>query len=279
VRSIWKGSISFGLVHIPVRLYAATEDRSVHFHLLHRRCGTRIRYRRWCPHCGVEPEEGDIARGYPWAPGQYVIVEDADLESLPLPTARTVAIQAFVRLDSIDPIYFDRTYFLEPADGGGRAYGLLREAMRQTGRAAVARVALRHKESLACVRVHGDRALVLETMHRADEIRDPGVLPGLAGTAAPADPGELALAVDLIDRLTAPFEPERYPDRYREALLAMIEERVRGRRITVPPAPPQAPVVDLMEALRASLRQVEQAAPVGPVPAPGPVEPAPAPRP
>lgn len=261
MRSIWKGSISFGLVHIPVRLYAATEDRRVQFHLLHRRCGTRVRYRRWCEHCRLELENEDIARAYPWAPDEYVIVEEDDLEQLPLPTAKTVAIHSFVRLDHIDPIYFDRTYFLEPVDGGGRAYALLREAMRQTGRAAVARVALRNKESLACVRVYGDQALALETMHRPDEIRSPEILPGLAGDQPPADPRELALAVDLVDRLTGPFAPEEYRDEYREALLALIEARVRGRQITVPPAPPAAPVVDLMEALRASLQQAEQAGP------------------
>ncbi|HEX6989008.1 MAG TPA: Ku protein, partial [Bacillota bacterium] len=264
MRSLWKGSISFGLVHIPVRLYAATEDRSVRFHLLHRRCGNRVRYRRWCDHCNVELGNEDIARAYAWAPDQYVIVEDEDLEGLPLPTARTVAIQSFVRLDSIDPIYFDRTYFLEPVEGGGRAFGLLREAMRQTGRAAVARVVLRNKDSLACVRVYADRGLALETMHRPDEIRPVEALAGLEAAAAPSDPRELALAIDLIDRLTAPFEPGRYPDEYREALLALIEARVQGRQITVPPAQPATPVVDLMEALRASLQQAEQG---GPAPA------------
>lgn len=258
MRSIWKGSISFGLVHIPVRLFAATENRMVQFNLLHRRCGTRVRYRRWCDHCNVELAQEDIARAYQWAPDQYVVVEEADLENLPLPTAKTVAIQSFVRLDSIDPIYFDRTYYLEPVEGGGRAYGLLREAMRQTGRAAVAKVALRNKESLACVRVYDDRALALETMHRPDEIRATGILPGLEGADAPADPRELALAVDLIDRLTGPFEPDQYRDEYREALLALIEARVRGQQITVPPARPEAPVIDLMEALRASLQQAEQ---------------------
>lgn len=269
MRSIWKGSISFGLVYIPVRVYAATEDRSVHFHLLHRRCGTRVRYRRWCDHCDSELRPEDIVKAYAWAPDQYVVVEEDDLADLPLPTARTVAIQSFVRLDAIDPIYFDRTYFLEPVEGGGRAYALLREALRHTGRVAVAKVAMRAKESLACVRVLGDRVLALATMHYPDEIHSPDALQGLEA-AAEVDERELGLAVDLIDRLTAPFDPQQYHDEYREALLALIEAKVRGRQITVPPARPATPVVDLMEALRASLQRVEQQG--------GAVLPPPAPR-
>lgn len=266
MRSIWKGSISFGLIYIPIRVYAATEDRSIQFNQLHRRCGTRVRYQRWCEYCNVVLTPDDIVRAYAWAPDQYVAVDEADLSQLPLPTTKTVAITEFVRLDSIDPIWFDRTYFLEPIEGGARAYHLLREAMRRSGRAALAKVALRAKESLACVRVFGDRVLALATMHYPDEIRNPGALSGLSQAPA-AEQRELALALDLVDRLTDEFQPAKYEDRYRKALLELIEAKVRGQEVTVPPPPVEQPTLDLMAALRASL---EKAAAGNGVRAPGP---------
>lgn len=256
MRSLWKGSISFGLVHIPVRLYAATEDRRVSFHLLHRRCGTRVRYLRWCPHCRTELADEELVRAYEYAPDQYVVLGEEDLEGLPLPTLRTVEILDFVALEQIDPIYFERSYYLEPADGGARAYALLREAMRRTRRVAVGRVALRQKEALACLRVFGGEpgVLVLATMHYPDEVRPPEALAGVRDPA-PVSERELGLAVDLIDHLTAPFEPGRYRDRYREALQERIEAKVRGREVTLPPQP-EVPVADLLDALRASLERV-----------------------
>lgn len=264
VRSLWKGSISFGLVHIPVRLYAATEDRRVTFHLLHRRCGTRVRYLRWCPHCRAELGEDDVVRAYEYAPDQYVVLTDEDLAGLPLPTLRTVEILDFVSLDAIDPVYFERSFYLEPADGGARAYALLREALRRTRRVAVGRVALRQKEALACVRVFGGGAeapgvLLLATMHYPDEVRSPAALAGLREPVSVA-PRELELAVELVERLSAPFDPARYRDRYREALWQRIEAKVRGREVTVPPQP-EVPVADLLAALRASLEQLGDGTP------------------
>lgn len=271
MRAIWKGSIGFGLVNIPVRLYAATEDRRVAFHLLHAPCGTRIRYLRWCPTHRSEVADGEIVRGFEYTPGQYVVVTEEDLEGLPLPTARTIEILDFVALEQIDPVLYDRAYYLEPADGGARAYALLREAMRRTGRVALGRVALRNKETLAAVRALGEGGrgvLVMSTMHYPDEVRSPELLPGLREEVAVAE-RELELAVDLIERLTAPFDPARYRDRYREALLERIEAKVRGREITVAPQP-QPPVVDLLEALRASLERVDGDGRVAPtVPAGG----------
>lgn len=333
MRSIWKGVISFGLVNIPVRLYRAVEERSVHFRQLHGRCGTPIRYRRWCPRCDVEVPVGDIVRGYEYSPDQFVLIDDVDLANLPLPTAKAVEILDFVRAGEIDPIYFERTYYLEPVDGGTKAYGLLRQAMDLRGCVAVAKVALRNKETLACLRTYRSRVLALVAMAYPDEIRpiealpafvaaagngagqdDPGdgraplapptADPGSAGQdgqpgngrpaasgsfaaglpaaenggtappgagAGPAPPSaavqpgwagsvsisrELELALHLIDRLTVPFDPARYRDRYREALEAVVRRKLEGRREVVV-APEPAPVIDLMEALRASLQQVE----------------------
>ncbi|HLS88540.1 MAG TPA: Ku protein [Sphingobacteriaceae bacterium] len=261
MRSIWKGSISFGLVYIPVRLYAATEDKSISFNLLHRRCGSRVRYQRWCPHCRTALEQEDIVRGYAYAPDQYVILEDQDFEDLPVPTARTIQIHNFVELGAIDPVYYERSYYLEPAEGGQRAYTLLREAMHRTERAALAKVAIRARESLACLRVFDDRTLILETMRYPDEIRPTTALAGLQEQVA-VEEAELELAIHLIQRLAGPFEPQRYQDQYRLALQERIEARIQGRDVTRAPAggPVSPPVADLLAALRASLENGAQAA-------------------
>lgn len=253
MRSMWKGAISFGLVNIPVRLYAATEERDVRFNTLHRVCGAQIRYQKYCPHCERPVEQAELVRGYPIAPGSFITVEEEELDALPVTTAHTVEITDFVSLDEIDPIYFHRSYYMEPDDGAQKAYALLHRAMRDAGRVALAKVAIRHKESLACVRVY-DRALVMETMFYPDEIRS---LDGLSGLPADVDlnPRELEMAARLIDAMTEPFDPAKYRDRYREALLQLIEEKARGDNARPAPAPATAGrVIDLMEALEASLK-------------------------
>ncbi|MEX2355812.1 MAG: Ku protein [Thermaerobacterales bacterium] len=252
MRSIWKGSISFGLVYIPVRLYTATEDRRISFNLLHRQCGSRVKYLKWCSHCDVEVPNAGLVKGYEHAPGEYVVLEDQDLEDLPLATARTIEIEQFVRLQEVDPVYYQRTYLLEPIDGGARAYHLLRAALQRSDRAGIARVAIRSKETLACIRVFDQRTMVMETMHYADEVRDPGALPNFPAAAGAVDEGELDLALHLVERLEAPFAPGSFDDRYRIALQERIEARIQGRQITAAPAESR-PVHDLMEALRASL--------------------------
>lgn len=266
MRSLWKGALSFGLVNIPVKLYAATESRDVHFHLLHRACHTPIRYRRFCPNCDREVQGEEIARGYELANGDHVLIEDEDLAALPLPSGRAVEILDFVRLAEIDPIYFEKTYYLEPADGGAKAYGLLREVMRRSGRVALAKVALRHKESLACVRVfggadgegEGGRAgvLVLETMFYPDEVRS---FAQLESSSRPADLAEreLAMAEHLVESLSVAFDPGRYRDAYREALLRVIEEKARGREAVAPEVREPARVIDLVAALEESIRRAE----------------------
>ena len=255
MRSLWKDALSFGLVSIPVKLYAATRSHDVRFHLLHRPCRTPICYQRFCPACerAVAPEE--IARGYEHAVG-YVLVEDADFEALPLPTRKTIEILDFVRLDEIDPVYFEPTYFLEPADGGGKAYALLRRVMRETGRVAVAKVALRAKESLACVRVYGregEGLLALATMFYPDEVRSHAELEAALRPAEVSD-RELAVARQLVESLSVSFDAARYRDEYREALLKVIAEKVRGQEVVAPPEPAPTRVVDLVAALEESIR-------------------------
>jgi len=227
VRSLWKGSISFGLVNIPVRLYAATEEKSVRFNLLHRACRTPIKYQKVCPHCGREVSQDEIVRGYAYDRNRYVLMEEEDFENLPLPTSRQVAILDFVDLSEIDPLYYDKSYYLEPDEGAEKAYALLRRAMREKGRVAIAKVAIRSREALACVRVYG-QALVMETMYYPDEIRPAERLDGIAAEPELSE-REVAMAVQLIDNLTEPFDPGKYRDHYREALLSAIEKRSRAK--------------------------------------------------
>lgn len=256
MRPIWSGAVSFGLVHIPVKLYAATEDRGVRFRQLHRRCGTPIRYQKRCPTCNMEAGPEDIVSGFEYARGRFVLIEDADLQNLPVPTSRVVEIVDFVDLPAIDPIFFDRTYFLEAAEGGAKPYALLRQAMRDTNKVAVARVSIRQRETLAAVRVYGARALVMETMHWPDEIRSPEGLLGVEDHP-PVSDAEREMATVLVGHLSRPFEPLKYRDRTREALEAVIAAKIEGREIVEPPPPEPVPVADLMEALMASVRAAE----------------------
>ncbi|MDI6893346.1 MAG: Ku protein [Bacillota bacterium] len=258
MRSLWKGSISFGLVNIPVRLYAATEDRDVHFHLLHRECRTPIRYQRFCPTCGETVPADEIVRAYEWQRDVYVPVEEEELERLPPAAGHAIRILDFVSLTDIDPIYFDRPYYLEPMDGAERSYALLRRAMRESDRVAVAQVAFRQKEHLSLVRVYGGRVLVLETMHYPDEVRDPSPLRG-AEQEMEVDPRELELAHTLIERLTVSFDPGKYRDRYREALLELVARKAQGQKWELPRPQEPVGVESLLEALRESVRLAEDA--------------------
>lgn len=255
MRALWRGSISFGLVNVPVRMYAATERKSVSFRQIHRECGTPIRYEKVCPACNRKVEEDEIARGYEYEKGRFVIIEDKDLEAIPDETTRTIDIIDFVDLKEIDPVYFDHSYFLGPEETGQKAYLLLFEALRKTGKIAIAKVTIRAKQSLACLRPYGENQLVIETMFYPDEVRDAGeitVSPGIK-----LHENEIKMAVQLIDSLAAEFRPEKYTDEYRKALLDIIRAKVEGQEIKIP-APREEKVVDLMEALKASLAMVEE---------------------
>lgn len=253
MRSLWRGSISFGLVNIPVRLYTAVEEKNVRFNLLHRECRTQIKYQKVCPRCGREVSQDEIVRGYPFDRGRYVILEDEDFENLPVQTARQVQILDFADLSEIDPVFYDRSYYIEPDEGAEKPYALLRRAMTETNRVAIAKVAIRSRESLACVRVY-NQVLVMETMFYPDEIRSVQRLRGV-GQEPPLSEREVSMATQLVENLTEAFDPEKYRDEYREALLSVIERKIQGEAVEPAQAPPVAgKVIDLMEALEASLK-------------------------
>jgi DNA end-binding protein Ku len=252
MRSIWKGAISFGLVSIPVKLYSATEEKDVSFHQVHREDGGRIRYRRVCSLDGQEIPYSDIAKGYELPSGEVVVLTDDDFADLPLSTSRAIDVLTFVPLEHVDPIYFSRSYYLEPEAAGARPYVLLREALQRSGKVAIVKVALRQRESLATLRVR-DGVFVLEMMLWPDEIRSPDF--GFLDEDVPVREQELAMAGSLIDTLSGDFDPTQYHDDYREALQELIEAKVAGREVVAPPEPaePSGRVVDLMAALQASV--------------------------
>ncbi len=267
MRTLWKGAITFGLVYIPVKLYAATEHKDLKFHYLHEPCKTPVQYRKYCPTCQREVDREEIVWGYEYAKSQYVILREEDFHRIPVPTTKVVDILDFVDLSEIDPIFFDKTYFLEPAEGGLKAYALLRRTMEETGRIAIAKVAIRTKESLAAIRVYQDRALAMNTMFWPDEIRDWAELEGLGAETAPVE-NEMKMAKTLVDTLAGHFDPGKYTDEYRRALLEVIHGKIEGREVYAAAEPEAAKVMDLMEALRASVKLAEEQRGAGPPPGP-----------
>lgn len=252
MRSIWKGSISFGLVTIPVKLFSATEERDVQFNQVHAEDGGRIRYKRFCEIDGKEVQYSEIAKGYQLPSGEVVVLTDDDFKDLPLATNKAIDVLEFVPLEQVDPIHFAKSYYLEPEKSGIKPYVLLREALEQSGRVALVKVALRSREQLATLRVK-DNVFVLETMLWPDEIRTPDF--GFLDEPVDVRPQEVSMAGALIDSLSADFDPSQYGDAYREALNEMIDAKVAGREVVQPTDAPAegGAVVDLMSALRASV--------------------------
>jgi len=258
MRTTWNGSLSFGLVSIPVGLAPATKPAArqsdVSFRLLHRECATPIKQKRWCPTHDREVTQDEIVRGFEVAKGQFVIVEDADLEAIERhDDSRSVEIRRFVPDDSVDPIYFDRHYYLVPAGGEAqrRPYVLLLEAMRQTGTAALGRFVRAGRESLCLVRTRGD-ALALETLFVAEDVYSQAEIAEAVAETAVRD-SELELARQVIESLLGDFEPSELQSEYRRDLRALLEAKLRGEEIAVPEPAEEAPVIDLMEALKASV--------------------------
>jgi DNA end-binding protein Ku len=257
MRSIWKGAISFGLVSIPVKLYSATEEKDVSFHQVHREDGGRIRYKRVCQIDGEEVPYSDIAKGFELSNGEVVVLTDDDFADLPLTTSRAIDVLEFVPLEQVDPMYFAKSYYLEPDAAGAKPYVLLREALERSGRVALVKIALRQRESLATLRVR-DGVFVLEMMLWPDEIREPDF--GFLDDDIEVRAQELKMAESLIESLSGDFQPDQYADNYREALQALIEAKVEGREVVAPaePAADTGTVVDLMAALRASVEAAKQ---------------------
>jgi DNA end-binding protein Ku len=248
-RAIWKGAVSFGMVSIPIKLYTATEEKDVAFNLLHKKDGARIKTQRYCPEDDAVVEWNDVVRGYEIAPDQYVIMEPEDFDKVPVDTTHTIEITDFVPQGQIDPIYYQKTYYLEPEKVGGKPFALLRAVLRDSNLVALAKVTLRQKEQLCTLRVY-DHTIALETMLYADELRS------AADLDVPADmelgERELQMAKSLVEMLTTDFDAEKYHDNYREALMELIERKAEGQEIKRP-APVVGKVTDLMEALRASV--------------------------
>lgn len=251
MRPLWKGAVSFGLVYVPVKLYAATEQKDIRFNYLHQKCKTPIQYRRYCPQCQVEVPMEEIVRGYEYEKGSYVVMTDEDFSASGGEGGRNINIMDFVNLSDIDPIYFEKAYYLAPAEGGAKVYELLKRAMSDTGKVAVARVVIRNRESLATLRVSGN-TLVMSTMHYPDEVRDSGVLPEL-NYQVNLHENEVKMAVNLINNLSSEFQPSKYTDTYREGLMEIIQAKIAGEEITRPTQLETGKVVDLMEALKASI--------------------------
>jgi DNA end-binding protein Ku len=259
---MWKGGISFGLVMIPVRLYAATEQKDIAFRQVHRADGGRIRFRRFCSVDGEEVPYEDVVKGYELSTGEMVILDDEDLADLPLPTTKSIEVLHFAPAEQLDPILFNRSYFVEPEAAGARAYVLLRDALEQSGRIAIAQVALRQRESLATLRSR-DGILVLETLLWPDEIRA-ATFPFLQQEIE-VRPQELTMASSLIDSMTSDFDPDAHHDGYREALIEVVDAKVQGRELTQPSTLEIAagPSTSLADALKASLAAAQQGSGTG----------------
>ncbi|MBM7615728.1 non-homologous end joining protein Ku [Alkaliphilus hydrothermalis] len=255
MHTVWKGSISFGLVNIPVKLHSATEDRDIKLRQLHKKCKTPIRYKKICENCGEEVTQDDIVMAYEYAPDKYIILDDEELEKLKKDQeAKAVDIINFVKLDEIDPIYFDRSYYLSPGDGGGKAYSLLRHSLADSGKIGLAKIMIRSKEKLAVIRPY-NKALIVETLHFPDEVRAIEEVPNIPETTD-LSKKELDTAALLIDQLTEVFEPEKYTDDYRTALMDLIQEKMSNEKgIEAKPAADN--VVDLMKALEESIKKTK----------------------
>jgi len=260
--SVGSGTISFGLVSIPVRLYTATSSHNVSFNLLHAKCGSRIRQQTFCPVDNTVVDRSELERGYEFAKDQYVRVSDDELKSMEGEASKVIDITEFVPLAQVDPIYFERTYYLGADKGGEKAYRLLSDALAQSERVALAKFVMRGKESLVLIRP-AQGGLMLHTMYFADEIRDFGEVD--KGNSAKVRDNELKLALQLVDGLAADeFEPQKYEDEYLQRVQAMIQKKVEGQEVTVAAAAaPRAQVIDLMEALKESLAQRKPPAKAG----------------
>src|SRR5438445_11308873 len=257
MRTIWNGSISFGLVNIPIGLALATQRNDVAFRTLHRECGTPIKQKRWCPfhERDVEPEE--LVKGWEVAKGEFVIVEESDLESVALQRSQSIEILRFVKLADVDPVYFDRTYYLAPssADAARRPYVLLLRAMQETGMAAVGKFVLWSKENLCLIRAQGD-TLALETLFFADDVRSKAEIEEAVEATDLRGP-ELELAGQVIQSLVGEWNPAEFENEYRGELRAMLEAKLQGEEIKRPEPVAETPVVDLMEALRKSVAEAQ----------------------
>jgi DNA end-binding protein Ku len=254
VRSIGSGTISFGLVAIPIRLYPAVVSERASFHLLHAKCGSRIKYQTYCPVCDQVVDRDDLVKGYELGKEQYIRVTEDELEALEGEASKDIDIAEFVPLATVDPVYLDKAYFLGPDKGGAKPYQLLARALEKAEQVAVARFILRGKESLVLIRAF-PRGLILHTMYFHDELRDFGEID--KGESVKTKESELQLALRLVRELASEaFDPKKYDDEYRRRVLALLKEKAEGNEVTIaPPRAPRGKVIDLMDALKRSLEK------------------------
>jgi DNA end-binding protein Ku len=258
MRTIWNGSLNFGLVNIPIGLAVAQQRKDTAFRTLHRECGTPIKQKRYCPFHERDVEAEELVKGWEFAKGQFVMVEDEDLESVAVQRSQSIDILRFVPVSEVDPIYFDRTYYLAPANAAAqkRPYVLLLRAMQEAEMGAVGKFVLWGKENLCLIRSLGE-SLALETLFFAEDIRSRKEIDEAVEDVDVKEP-ELAMARQLVESLVGEFDPEEYENEYRNDLRAMLEAKLEGKEITRPEPIPQAPVVDLMEALKQSVAQAQK---------------------
>jgi DNA end-binding protein Ku len=254
-RPIWKGAITFGMISIPVKLFGATESKDLAFNNLHKECKSRLKQKRWCPVDDREVFLDEVVKAYEYSKDSYVEILDEDLESLPVPSKHTIELTSFVHQSEIDPVYFEKTYYLEAEQIGAKPYALLLRALKSKQVSGVAKIALRNKESLCVLRASDNNMLMLETLYYPDEIRtadiqaEPDVL---------VSPAELNMALSLVEMLQEEFDPKKYQDEYRAALLELIEAKRNGTEIIATPEAPLPRTVDLMAALKASLEAAKK---------------------
>ncbi|MGG3735560.1 Ku protein [Heyndrickxia coagulans] len=259
MHTMWKGTISFGLVNIPIKLHAATEDKDIKLRSLHKKCHSPIRYEKVCPVCEEELDAKEIVKGYEIAKGKFVVLEEEELEELRKQTEeKAVEIMDFLDMREIDPVYFNRSYYMSPNEGGVKAYGLLRKALTESEKVGLARIVMRSKEQLAVIRVY-ENTLLMETIHYPDEVRKASDVPNVPQDDE-VSKKEIETAILLIDQLTTSFEPEKYTDEYRSNLMALIESKRTGKKlVTAKVKEPENNVTDLMAALQASIDRAKPA--------------------
>jgi len=244
------------MVSIPVKLFGATESKDISFHLLHAKDGTRLQQRRWCPTDEADVPWNETARGYEYAKGQYVMLTDEDFESLPLPSKHTIDLSAFVEEKEIDPVFYERSYYLEPAERAEKPYALLLKALEKRNLTAIATITIRKKEQLCALRAH-EGTIMLETLYYPDEIRAER---GMDLSGVKVSDRELEMAFTLIDIFRKPFDPSEYHDHYREALAELIEAKLEGKQVVKAPAPRDTRVIDLADALKRSVEAAKKEA-------------------
>src|SRR5215467_3567431 len=249
--TVWKGHLTFGLISMPVRMFTAARGERVSFNQLHKVCHSRLRQPLFCPVCNRQVERSEIVKGYEYEKDQYVLFSEEDLDKIAPPSAHVMEILEFVKLSEMDPLYFDASYYVAPEDAGVKAYQLLMKAMEESGYGAIAKLTMHQREHIVIVRP-GAKGMTLHTMFYSNEIR--------AAEAVPTDKVEVKdaerrLALQLIESLAAPFEPEKYRDQYQDNVRAMINAKLKGQEVTEVAQPRMAPVIDLMEALKKSLAE------------------------